>query len=76
MYLNGLSIVGLYNMKIEAVHASSWSQEDAGLLVKMSAHVYQNLQQQGRKTSDEGKLICNSHMIRKVMQKKINSENK
>ncbi len=63
-------------MKIEAVHASSWSQEHAGLLVKMSAHVYQNLQQQRRKTSDEGKLICNSHMIRKVMQKKINSENK
>lgn len=40
LYLNGLSVVGLYNMEIEAVHTSSWCQEDAGLLVKMSAHVH------------------------------------
>lgn len=49
LYLNSLSIVGLYNMEVEAVHASSWCQEDTALLVKMSAHVHQNLmQQQGR----------------------------
>lgn len=49
-YLNSLSIVGLYNMEVEAVHASSWCQEDTAFLVKMSAHIHQNLmQQQGRK---------------------------
>lgn len=48
-YLNSLSVVGLYNMEIEAVHASSWCQEDTGLLVKMSAHIHQNLvKEQGR----------------------------
>lgn len=45
-YLNSLSVVGLYNMEVEAVHASSWCQENTALLVKMSAHVHQNLMQQ------------------------------
>lgn len=30
-------------MEAETVHASPWCQEDAGLLVKMSSHVHQNL---------------------------------
>lgn len=42
-YLNCLSVVGLHNVEAEAVHTSPWCQEDAGLLVKMSSHVYQNL---------------------------------
>lgn len=40
-------------MEIEAVHTSSWCQEDAGLLVKMSAHVHQDLQEQGRSNRDK-----------------------
>lgn len=47
-YLNSLSIVGLHNMEVEAVHPSSWCQEDTALLVKMSAHVHQDLSQQAR----------------------------
>lgn len=42
-YLNSLSVVGFYNMEVEAVHPSSWRQEDTALLVKMSAHVHQDL---------------------------------
>lgn len=42
-YLNSLSVVGLYNMEVEAVHPSSRCQEDAALLVKVSAHVHQDL---------------------------------
>lgn len=38
-YLDSLSVVGLYNMEIEAVHASSGCQKDAGFLVKMSSHI-------------------------------------
>lgn len=38
-YLYSLSVVSLYNMKIEAVHASSGCQKDAGFLVKVSSHI-------------------------------------
>lgn len=48
LYLNSLSIVGLYNMEVEAVHPSSWCQEDTALLVEMSPHVHQDLIRQAR----------------------------
>lgn len=49
-------------MEVEAVHASSWCQEDTALLVKMSAHVHQNLiQQHGREKREEGKVIYISY---------------
>lgn len=61
LYLDGLSVVGFYNMEVEAVHASSWCQEDAALLVKVSTHVHQNLtQEQGK---EEGMMRCDLHAI-------------
>lgn len=48
-------------MEVEAVHASSWCQEDAALLVKVSTHVHQNLtQEQGK---EEGMMRCDLHAI-------------
>lgn len=38
-YLDSLSVVGLYDMEIEAVHASSGCQKDTGFLVKVSSHI-------------------------------------
>lgn len=38
-YLNGLSVVGLHDMEVEAVNPSPRSDEDAALLVEVSAHV-------------------------------------
>lgn len=48
LYLDSLSVVGLHNMETEAVHAPSRCQEDAGLLVKVSSHIHQNLAGLGR----------------------------
>lgn len=48
-YLNSLSIVGLHHMEVEAVHPPPWCQEHTTFLVKMSAHVNQNLNRQQEK---------------------------
>lgn len=39
-YLDSLSVVGFNNVEVETVYTSSWCQENAALLVKMSAHVH------------------------------------
>lgn len=43
LYLDSLSVVGLHNMEVEAVHSSPWCQEDTALLVEMCADIHQNL---------------------------------
>lgn len=66
-HLNCLPVVGLHNMEAEAVHASPRCQEDAGLLVKVSSHVHQDLTglaRMGRATwcesSTEWRVIINN----------------
>lgn len=43
LYLNGLSVVRLHHVEIEAVHPSAWSEKDAALLVEMTTNVHQDL---------------------------------
>ena len=63
-YLNSLSIVGLYNMEVEAVHAPSWRQEHTALLVKMIAHVHQNLMQQQGRVEKGARHLCHYFLPR------------